>query len=62
VDALTAEGVTAVEIVKSIATAGLKITPDIQVSGSTGQGENGLVQVLLADLVKRSNTNSSKTV
>jgi regulator of protease activity HflC (stomatin/prohibitin superfamily) len=62
VDALTAEGVTAVEIVKSIATAGLKITPDIQVSGSTGQGENGLVQVLLADLVKRSNNVSSKSV
>ena len=62
VDALTAEGVTAVEIVKSIATAGLKITPDIQVSGSTGQGENGLVQVLLADLVKRSNNVSSKSI
>jgi regulator of protease activity HflC (stomatin/prohibitin superfamily) len=62
VDALTAEGVTAVEIVKSIATAGLKITPDIQVSGSAGQGDNGLVQVLLADLVKRSNNISSKSV
>lgn len=52
VNALTAEGVTAVEIVKAIAVAGLKITPDIQVSGNN-QGENGLVQVLLADLVKR---------
>ncbi len=55
VDALTAQGVTMVEVVKSIAAAGLKITPDIQVSGATGGGAgdtSGLVQVLLAQMVK----------
>lgn len=55
VDALTAQGVTMVEVVKSIAAAGLKITPDIQVSGATGSGAgdtSGLVQVLLAQMVK----------
>ncbi len=52
VNALTAQGVTTVEVIKSIAAAGLKITPDIQVSGS-GQGDmSGLVQVLLAQMVK----------
>jgi len=53
VDALTAQGVASVEIVKSIANAGLKITPEIQVSsgGGTG-GDQGLVQVLLADLLR----------
>lgn len=52
VSALTAQGVASVEIVKAISAAGLKITPDIQVSGSSS-GENGLVQVLLADMMKR---------
>jgi uncharacterized membrane protein YqiK len=55
VSALTAQGVTSVEIVKAIASAGLKITPDIQVSGAGGaSGDSGLVQVLLADLVSKS--------
>ena len=55
VSALTAQGVTTVEIVKAIAGAGLKITPDIQVNGSTGaNGDSGLVQVLLADFVNKS--------
>lgn len=55
VSALTAQGVTSVEIVKAIAAAGLKITPDIQVNGASGAGsDSGLVQVLLADLVGKS--------
>lgn len=57
VSALTAQGVTTVEVVKAIAGAGLKITPDVQVSG--GQGGNGggpegsgLVQLLLAQMLR----------
>lgn len=66
VNALTAQGVTSVEIVKAIASAGLKITPDIQVTGGVGGGssDTGLVQVLLADLVGRSrrqDTNPTKS-
>jgi regulator of protease activity HflC (stomatin/prohibitin superfamily) len=55
VDALTAQGVTTVEVMKSIAGAGLKITPDIQVSGNPGgAGDSaGLVQVLLAQMVRK---------
>jgi len=54
VSALSAQGVTSVEIMKAIASAGLKITPDVQVSGGGGSGgESGLVQLLLADLVQR---------
>ncbi|MBL8640217.1 MAG: hypothetical protein JNK24_07690 [Alphaproteobacteria bacterium] len=56
VNALTAQGVTTVEVVKSIAEAGLKITPDIQVSGNLGGGAgdtSGLVQVLLAQMVNQ---------
>lgn len=55
VDALTAQGVTTVEVMKSISSAGLKITPDIQVSGSPGGGadQGGLVQVLLAQMVRQ---------
>lgn len=55
VDALTAQGVTTVEVMKSISSAGLKITPDIQVSGSSGGGadQGGLVQVLLAQMVRQ---------
>ncbi len=54
VNALTAQGVTTVEVIKAISTAGLKITPDIQVSGGmNGSGDmSGLVQVLLAQMVK----------
>jgi len=52
VAALTAEGVTSVEIIKSISAAGLKITPDVLVSGQNSS-ENGLVQLLLADMIKR---------
>lgn len=57
VDALTAQGVTMVEVVKSISAAGLKITPDVQVSGGAGGLDgNGLVQVLLAQMVQQQKT------
>lgn len=59
-EALGQSGLTAVEVVGKIAGAGLKITPDIQVSGGNGEG-GGLVQVLLADLVKRSMNSGSTT-
>jgi hypothetical protein len=54
VNALTAQGVTTVEVIKAISAAGLKITPDIQVSGGgNASGDmSGLVQVLLAQMVK----------
>ncbi len=55
VEALTAQGVTAVEVMKAIAGAGLKITPDVMVSGGNGNGNDsggGLVQLLLANLVQ----------
>ncbi|HEX4923528.1 MAG TPA: SPFH domain-containing protein, partial [Bdellovibrionales bacterium] len=57
VNALTAQGVTTVEVIKSIAQAGLRITPDIQVSGpgaaANGGGDgSGLVQVLLAQMIQ----------
>jgi uncharacterized membrane protein YqiK len=62
VNALSAQGVTSVEIVKAIANAGLKITPDVQVSGTSGSsGETGLVQLLLADLLQRNQGNSLKS-
>lgn len=51
VSALTAQGVTTVEVMKAISSAGLKITPDIQVSGGAEGGENGLVTALLARLM-----------
>ncbi len=51
VAALTAQGVTAVELVKAISAAGLKITPDIVVGGS-GNSEGGLVQLLLAQMLR----------
>lgn len=50
VAALTAQGVTAVEVTKSIAAAGLKITPDIMVQGAQGDS-GGLVNVLLAKML-----------
>ncbi len=54
VDALTAQGVTTVEVMKAISTAGLKITPDIIVGGAgDGVEGGGLVQVLLAQLVRQ---------
>jgi regulator of protease activity HflC (stomatin/prohibitin superfamily) len=58
VAALTAQGVTAVEVIKAVAQAGLRITPDIQVSSSSGADKasmdaGGLVQVLLAQMVQQ---------
>jgi uncharacterized membrane protein YqiK len=58
VDALTAQGVTTVEVVKAIAAAGLRITPDIQVSGQNSNGNgaeqsSGLMSVLLAQMVQQ---------
>jgi uncharacterized membrane protein YqiK len=54
VNALTAQGVTTVEVIKAISGAGLKITPEIQVSGPAGDGAGGgLVQVLLARLLQQ---------
>lgn len=53
VNALTAQGVTMVEVIKAISAAGLKITPDVQVTGATGSGmDGGLMQVILSQLVK----------
>ena len=60
VAALTAQGVTAVEVTKSIAQAGLKITPDILVQGSQNDGSSGLVNVLLAKMLNH--PDHSKTV
>jgi len=55
VDALTAQGVTTVEVMKAISAAGLKITPDIQVSGANAAGNDsgGLVQVLLGRMLQQ---------
>ncbi|MDE1153285.1 MAG: SPFH domain-containing protein [Micavibrio sp.] len=57
VDALTAQGVTTVEVMKAISAAGLKITPDIQVngngSGAAGNDSGGLVQVLLGRMLQQ---------
>jgi uncharacterized membrane protein YqiK len=54
VAALTAQGVTAVEVMKAITAAGLKITPDIMVNGGGGDSnQGGLVQVLLANMLKQ---------
>jgi uncharacterized membrane protein YqiK len=54
VAALTAQGVTAVEVMKAITAAGLKITPDIMVSGGGADSQQGgLVQVLLANMLKQ---------
>ncbi len=60
VGALTPQGVTTVEVMKAIATAGLKITPDILVAGASESGESngGLVQVLLAQMVKSQDSDS----
>ncbi|MBI2519539.1 MAG: hypothetical protein HYV97_03955 [Bdellovibrio sp.] len=52
VNALTAQGVTSVEIIKAISAAGLKITPDIHVQGTSGTEGNGLIQILLAKSIR----------
>jgi uncharacterized membrane protein YqiK len=53
VEALTAHGVTMVEVTKSIAGAGLKITPDVVVGGGgAGDSNGGLVQLLLANMIR----------
>ncbi len=52
VEALTAQGVTMVEVTKAIATAGLKITPDVVVGGAGGGESGGLVNLLLADMLR----------
>jgi len=42
-----------VEVTKSIANAGLKITPDVVVGGGgAGDSNGGLVQLLLANMVR----------
>lgn len=54
VEALTSEGVTTIELIKQIAGAGLKITPEIQISGGTGNdGTAGLLQLLLTQMVQK---------
>ncbi|MFM7250182.1 MAG: SPFH domain-containing protein [Planctomycetaceae bacterium] len=52
VAALTAEGVTTVEVIKAISAAGLKITPDVMVGGGGGGDTSGLVNVLLAQMLR----------
>jgi uncharacterized membrane protein YqiK len=53
VEALTANGVTMVEVMKSISGAGLRITPDVVVGGGgSGDSNGGLVQLLLANMVR----------
>lgn len=52
VAALTAQGVTTVEVMKYISGAGLKITPEILINGGAeGGGESGLVAALLAKMM-----------
>lgn len=63
VDALTAQGVTTVEVMKAISTAGLKITPDILVCGGTNDTDGGgLVQVLLAQLIRQQRPESLPSI
>ena len=52
VAALTAQGVTAVEVTKLLTAAGTKITPDILVQGGAGSSNDGLVSVLLANRLR----------
>lgn len=58
VTALSPEGVAMIEVIGAIAREGLRITPDVMVSGGSGGsgGDNsgGLVQLLLADMIQRS--------
>ena len=63
VDALTAQGVTTVEVMKAISAAGLKITPDILVAGGGESADTGgLVSVLLAQLVQRKQIGTNASV
>ena len=63
VDALTAQGVTTVEVMKAISTAGLKITPDILVGGAGEGGDGGgLVQVLLAQLIRQQRADATAAI
>ena len=62
VEALTAQGVTTVEVMKAISAAGLKITPDVLVSGGNGDkdgGSGGLVQLLLANMLQSQQKNGA---
>lgn len=55
-EALTPSGLTAVEVIKAITAAGLKITPDVVVNGGNTEGgdaNGGLVQLLLANTVRQ---------
>ena len=52
VAALTAQGVTTVEVMKAIASAGLRITPEGLVGGAGGGDGGGLVNVLLAQMIR----------
>ncbi len=52
VAALTAQGVTAVEVTKLLTAAGTKITPDILVQGGAGSSSDGLVSILLANTLR----------
>lgn len=64
VNALTASGVTTVEVIKAIAAANLKITPDILITGGANGGDaagNGLVNVLLGKFIQDS-TRDKKSV
>ncbi len=63
VEALTPQGVTTVEVIKAIAGAGLKIVPEIQVTGGSkenGGDSSGLVSVLLSQMIQKSS--ADKTV
>jgi regulator of protease activity HflC (stomatin/prohibitin superfamily) len=57
VAALSPEGVALIEIIERIAAQGLRITPDVVVSGGNGNDSGGLVQLLIADMVQRSRGN-----
>jgi regulator of protease activity HflC (stomatin/prohibitin superfamily) len=55
-EALTPAGITSIEVVKLLAEHGIKIVPDV-VAGGDGNG-GGLVNLLLADMVKRSRSDN----
>jgi regulator of protease activity HflC (stomatin/prohibitin superfamily) len=56
VSALSAQGVTTVEVMKAVSGAGLKITPDIVVQGGSGADQASLVNVLLAQIIDSKRT------
>lgn len=63
-EALTPGGLTSVEVIKAIAAAGLKIVPDVMVSGggdNDGGANAGLVNLLLANAVKNGLGGSNNT-